>query len=136
MGACTYYPDIVAQHIPVTGNLIEDSKTFEQAVESGNQALKDLRQASKNVTFKLAYQGMADSDRGGVITPEMYDNYHNNLYPGVRSYIDNYVLPTAESDKRLHLALGLYLHTDSPSKDYRTLHNATTIKTVLSTVQV
>ena len=54
LGACTYYPTEVAKHIPITDNLIEDSKIFEQAVAAGNKVLKDLRQASKAVTFKLA----------------------------------------------------------------------------------
>ena len=68
---------------------------------------------------------MADADRGGVITEEMYNNYHTNLYPGVRKYIDEYVLPTAKEQGKLHLGLGFYIFTDNPDKDYRTLHNAT-----------
>lgn len=125
LGACTYYPEEVSKHITLTGDLIADSKVFEQAVADGNKTLKELRQRGKAVTFKLAYQGMADADRGGVITEEMYQNYHNNLYPGVRKYIDEYVLPTAKQNKKLHLGLGFYINTKNPDEDYRTLHNAT-----------
>ena len=125
LGAVSYYPDQVATQFQLSGDLIADAKRFYELVESGNKPLKELRQKGKAVTFKLAYQGLADADRGGVITEEMYQNYHTNLYPGVRKYIDEYVLPTARANDKLHLGLGFYITTDNPDKDYRTLHNAT-----------
>lgn len=125
LGACTYYPSEVSKHINLTGDLLVDAVTFYNAMEAGNDALKTLRQNSKAVTFKLAYQGGPDVDKGGVITQEMYDNYHTKLYPGVRTYIDEYVLPTVKQNGKLHLGLGFYISSDYPDKDYRTLHNAT-----------
>lgn len=125
LGAVSYYPDKINKEFQLTGDLLADARQFKQLVDSGNKSLADLRQIGKAVTFKLAYQGLADADRGGVITEEMYNNYHTTLYPGVRKYIDEYVLPTAKSTKRLHLGLGFYIYTDNPDKDYRTLHNAT-----------
>lgn len=100
-------------------------RQFNQLVEQKHEQLKAIRQASKPITFKLAYLGMADADKGGAITQEIYDNYHFKLYPGVRSYIDNYVEPTATERGEIHLGLGFTLRTSNASKDIRTLHNAT-----------
>jgi hypothetical protein len=69
--------------------------------------------------------GHPDDHKGGFITQEIFDNYHNKLYPGVKNYTQNYVLATAEAERRIHLAFGFYLNTDKPEKQLRSLHNAT-----------
>jgi hypothetical protein len=67
---------------------------------------------------------MPDSHKGGVITKEMYDNYHNKLYPNILKQVNEYILPTAKANGELHLGLGFNLKTDDPDQDVRTLNNA------------
>lgn len=122
--ALGYYPDEVLPYLdPSITDYKDQVRQFAKLVDAKHTALKDIRQRSKAVTFKLAYGGMPDSDKGGAITPAIYDNYHNHLYPGVRSYIDNYVLPTSAEHGKLHLGLGFYIKSDNVAKDARTLHN-------------
>ena len=125
--ALGYYGDKVEQHLDLTSDPDYKDKVrqFNSLVEKKHAALKDLRQDSKAVTFKLAYGGVSDSHKGGAITPEIYDNYHNKLYPGVRNYIDSYVVPTTKSNKKIHLGLGFHINSENADKDVRTLHNAT-----------
>ena len=47
------------------------------------------------------------------------------MYPGITDYRENYVLPTAKQNGRIHLGLGCYLHTDDAARDIRSLNNAT-----------
>lgn len=119
-----YYKDEVESIIGTEGTYEEKAIKFGSLYES-NKELKSIRQRSKAVTFKLAYLGVSDSDKGGAITPEIYNAYHKVLYPDVRNYIDNYVIPTATTNGRIHLGLGFYINTTDASKDQRTLHNAT-----------
>jgi hypothetical protein len=67
---------------------------------------------------------MPDSHKSGVITQEMYDNYHNVLYPNIMKNVNEYILPRAKEQGFLHLGLGFRLHTDDPDKQVRTLNNA------------
>ena len=121
----TYYESEVRKFIPNEGSYNSQVRKFAAMVEAEHSELKKIRQRSKAVTFKLAYNGMSDSHKGGAITPEIYYNYHNTLYPGVKSYIEDYVLPTAVANNKLHLGLGFYIKSDKPDRDIRTLHNAT-----------
>lgn len=120
-----YFDDEAKALIPLTGTHAENTKTFEAEMDAGNKKLKALRSKAKGPTFKLAYLGLADSDKGGVITPEIYYKYHNVLYPGVKAYIDDYVIPSAKQNGEVYLGLGLSIKSDNPDKDFRTLHNAT-----------
>ena len=47
------------------------------------------------------------------------------MYPGITTYREEYVLPTAQLNGEIHLGLGCYIKTDRPGKDIRTLNNAT-----------
>lgn len=85
---------------------------------------KQLRNDSKPCTFKLAYMGFPDSHKGGSITQEIYDSYHQELYPGVALFRDDYVIPAVNKQKYLHLNWGLRLHTDNPKGDLLSLNNA------------
>ena len=123
--ALGYYGPKVEQYLTSNGSYKDKVREFAQLVDKKHKQLKDIRQDSKPVTFKLAYGGVADEHKGGAITQEIYDNYHYTLYPGVRDYIDNYVIPTAKSNGHIHLGLGFNIYTDFPDKDQRTLHNAT-----------
>jgi len=55
----------------------------------------------------------------------IFNAYHNELYPGITQYREEYILPTAQSNSRLHLGLGCYIYTDNAARDVRTLNNAT-----------
>ncbi len=123
--AVGYFKDEISKHITLTGDALVDAQTFKAEVDNGNKALKELRQQSKAPTFKCAYGGFPDADKGGTITQEIFDNYHNVLYSGVKHYIDTYVVPTTQAAGELHLGLGWYIKSDNASRDSRTLHNAT-----------
>lgn len=69
---------------------------------------------------------MPDAHKGGVITEEIYNNYHQKAYPNIMKQVEEYILPTAKEKGRLHLGLGFYIKTDKPKKDVRTLNNALT----------
>ena len=119
-----YYPDEVNKHMTITGNQVEDARTFKRLVDGGNKYLKDIRQKSKPVTFKCAYLGMPDAHKGGAITEAVYNNYHNNLYPSILQQVNNYILPTLRDTGKIHLGLGCYLKSDNPDKDVRSVNNA------------
>lgn len=46
------------------------------------------------------------------------------MYPGITRFREEYVLPTAKKQGRIHLGLGFYINTDNPDRDIRTLNNA------------
>jgi len=119
-----YYPDEVSQYMNLTGNQVEDAREFFRLVNEGHKELKAIRQKSKPVTFKCAYLGMPDSHKGGSITPEVYDNYHKNLYPSILDQVDNYILPTLRREGKLHLGLGFPLYVDNPDEAIRSANNA------------
>ena len=68
--------------------------------------------------------GFPDSHKGGTITQAIFDRYHNDLYPGVTAFREEYVLPYTKSHNTIHLNWGLQLATDNPEKDIRTTNNA------------
>lgn len=55
----------------------------------------------------------------------IFDRFHNDLYPVVKDYRENYVLPTVQSKGHIHLGLGAILKSKNPEKDIRTLSNST-----------
>lgn len=67
---------------------------------------------------------------------DLFNSYHNDLYPGITDYRENYVLPTTLEHGKIHLGLGCYIKSDNPERDIRTLNNATcqfwSIITILS----
>jgi hypothetical protein len=85
---------------------------------------KQLRTDSKPITFKLAYGGYPDDHKGGTITQAIFDRYHNELYPGVTQFKEEYVIPYSESDNYLHLNWGLRLYSDNVRSDLLSLNNA------------
>jgi len=122
--ALGYYPDEIERVIGIEGSYKEKVKRFKIEVDSNNKTLKAIRQKSKPNTFKLAYLGFPDADKGGTITKEIYDNYHNNLYPGVKDFLDSYVIPIAEKQGYLHLGLGARIYCDNVEDVFRTMFNS------------
>ena len=126
LNACGYFPDVIEKIMGKNLDNVEYVKTFYDLVENhGNTELKKIRFDSKAPTFKLAYGGFPDYDKGGVITQEIFDRYHNVLYPGITEYREGYVLPTACRQGYIHLGLGCRMYSDDPHQAIRTLNNAT-----------
>lgn len=125
LNACGYFPEEIKELLGEFPTMLETVKAFMAEVDKENKEVGAIRQNSKPPTFKLAYGGFPDSHKGGVITQEIFDNYHNVLYPGITEYRENYVLKTAKEQGYLHLGLGCRIYTDNPDKDIRTLNNAT-----------
>lgn len=122
--AVQYWPNVCKSFMDITDDPVENAKLFYEEVNNGNKEAKKLRQDSKPITFKCAYLGMPDADKGGVITQELYDNYHNRAYPNIMKNVNEYILPTTKANGQIHLGLGCYLKSDNPDKDFRTLNNA------------
>lgn len=125
LNALGYFVDEVGKLFTLSGDPAVDAKKLKELVDLGDAIADEIRQRSKAPTFKLAYGGYPDAHKGGVITQAIFDNYHNVLYPDITNYRENYVLPAAEESGEIHLGLGFFIKTDNPSKDIRTLTNAT-----------
>ena len=125
LNACGYFPDEVEAEVGNFETTLETVKAFMKQNFEGNKIVEAIRQKSKGPTFKLAYGGFPDAEKGGVITQEIFDNYHNVLYPDITRYREEYVLPTTIENGYIHLGLGCRMYSDDPRGDIRTLHNAT-----------
>lgn len=121
--ALGYSREDIAKHIDLVNDMVIDTKAFKKEVSQGNKDLKAIRQNSKPKTFKLSYGGFPDSDKGGAITQEIFDRYHNELYPGITKTKEE-VLSQAKLDGYVHLGLGWRIYSDDIEKDSRTLWNA------------
>lgn len=126
LNACGYFASEIAKVMGPNTDNVEYIKEFYHRVDDLKDAVLDaIRFRSKAPTFKLAYGGYPDDDKGGVITQDLFDNYHNVLYPGITDYRENYVLPTAQRQGYIHLGLGCRIYTNDPRSHIRTLNNAT-----------
>jgi len=125
LNACGYFPDQVEEIVGKFDSTLKTVKAFMDELYKENKIVESIRQKSKAPTFKLAYGGYPDDHKGGVITQDIFDNYHNVLYPDITRYREEYVLPTTRENGYLHLGLGCRIYSDDPDGDIRTLHNAT-----------
>ncbi len=125
LNACGYFKDQIIKELGEFPDVVSMVKAFMKANDDGVTIIVTLRQNGKPHTFKLAYGGYPDDHKGGVITQEIFDNYHNVLYPGITNYRENYVLPQTTKDGFIHLGLGCRIYSDDPYKDIRTINNAT-----------
>lgn len=130
LNAYGYFKDEIAEHMELTGNTTTDVKEFFRLVEDGHKELKAIRQKGKPATFGLSYGAYPPKVAKGLkidikLATEIFENYHYTLYPGITNYRENYVLTTAEQNRRIHLGMGFYIRTDNPDKDIRTLNNGT-----------
>lgn len=130
LNALGYFKEEIAQHMKLTGDTNTDVRAFFELQDGGNKALKDIRQKGKGPTFGLAYGAFPPKVAATLKIPlseaqQIFDRYHNELYGGITDYRENYVLPAAEQNHRIHLGMGCYIYTDDPGRDIRTLNNAT-----------
>lgn len=129
LNAIGYFPDKISKIMDLTGDTPTDAANFKKLVES-NKVAEDIRQDSKGPTFGLAYGAYPPKIAATLKisleeAQEIFDNYHNVLYPGITRYREEYVQPVCEENGEIHLGLGFMLKTDDPGKDIRTLANAT-----------
>lgn len=130
LNALGYFHDKIKKLMPLTGDTAVDSKAFKELVDEGNAEADKIRQESKGPTFGLAYGAFPPKIAATLKIPieeaeDIFNNYHNVLYPGITDYRENYVLPTAKKQGEVHLGLGFTLKTDDADRDIRTLANAT-----------
>jgi len=111
----------------LTNEPFNDSIQYNQLcyeLTDSNKKAKQLRSDSKPCTFKMAYGGFPDAHKGGSITEEIFERYHNELYPGVTKFKEDYVIPASEEQGYLHLNWGLRVYSDDPKKNLLALNNA------------
>ena len=132
--ALYYFRDEVAKHLTLTGNLTTDARAFaaevEAEVEAGNKPLTDIRQRAKGPSFGLQYGAHPPKIANTIKctleeAQNIFNMYHNKLYPSVTKYREECVIPTALEQGYIHLGLGCILNTDDAEKDSRTIVNAT-----------
>jgi len=129
MNSIYYFREEIAEHMKLTGDLVTDVKEMYRLVEEGNKPLKGIRQKSKQISFGLQYGCYPPKIQAAMKcsmeeAQTIFDRYHNELYPGVTKFREEYVVPTAKTEGRVHMGLGCYMHTDNPRRDVRTLTNA------------
>ncbi len=100
-----------------------------KALDEGNAEVKKLRQISKNVTFGASYGAFPKKIASQIKcsleeATSIFNAYHNEMYPGITAYRENYVIPTAHNTGKLHMGLGCYIRSDDAERDQRTLQNS------------
>lgn len=129
LNACGYWPEKVAKELgPNTDNVAYVQK-FKAAVDAGNKVLKKIRTESKAPTFGLAYgaypKKIADTIKCSMeVATEIFNNYHNSLYPGITNFRERVIIPNAKRDGYIHMGLGCRMYVDDIEKDSRTLFNS------------
>lgn len=130
LNAYGYFKKEIEQYMELTGDINTDVKQFYELSDGGHKELKAIRQKGKPATFGLSYGSYPPKVAKTLKIPieeaeGIFSSYHNELYPGITEYRENYVLTTAQANKRIHMGLGCYIKTDKARKDIRTLNNAT-----------
>lgn len=125
-----YFRHKIIEILDLTYNDIQDTLNFKALVDNGNKIAESIRQDSKRITFGLAYGAYPPKIAAALKIPleeaeEIFNNYHNALYPGVTDYRENYVLKTVKEKGYVHLGLGCRIYSSDPETDIRTLNNAT-----------
>lgn len=129
LNAYGYFKDEIAQYMELTHDLVTDVKEFYRLVEEGHKELKAIRQKGKPVTFGLSYGAYPPKVSKTLKVPledaeKIFNSYHNELYGGITKYREEYILPTAKLEGKIHLGLGCYLQSNNAKRDIRTLNNA------------
>jgi hypothetical protein len=101
-----------------------------KALDEGNGKVKGLRQKSKSATFAANYMAQPPkiAETVGCTLEEaekLFNRYHNELYPEITDYRENYVFPTIKEYGEIHLGLGYMLKSKYNSEDIKSTFNAT-----------
>lgn len=123
-----YFREEISKYIPLTGDLSTDAKLYASKLDEIPE-LKAIRQKGKGPSFGLQYGAyppkVAASIKCSLEEAEtIFNRYHNELYPAVTKFREEYVEPTSNEKGKLHIGLGCYIHTDNPKKDIRTITNS------------
>lgn len=130
MASYFYRPEEVGELLPEKYDDMKDAvRAFKKLVDEGDERLKNIRSGDKQISFGLAYgcgpAKVAKAIKGplerGV---ELHRAYHQDLYPQVTAFREEYILPTVLKNQWLHLGLGFRLYSDNPNQEIRTLNNA------------
>lgn len=129
LNAYGYFKDEIAQYMELTHDTTTDVKKFFELTHTTPE-LKAIRQKGKPATFGLSYGSFPKKVSQTLKIPldeaeQIFNNYHEVLYPGITEYRETYVLPTAQAQGYVHLGLGCIINTDDADRDIRTLNNAT-----------
>ncbi len=125
LNACGYFPEEIEKILGRNTDNVNYVREFYKQEQAGNADLAAIRFKSKAPTFKLAYGGYPDDHKGGVITQDIFNNYHNILYPDITRYREQYVLPFVQEHGYIHLGLGCRMYASNAEDSIRTLNNAT-----------
>lgn len=125
-----YWPEEATVYLGDFSDITEAALEFKRRVDNGDINLKELRNRGKKISFGLAYGcGARKVSLSAKISLEeaekIFNAYHQELYPGVTAYRENYVLKTAMDQGYIHMGLGARIYTDNARNDIRTLNNAT-----------
>ena len=129
LATCYYWTDKVKEAIGNFSEAKEGARLLKKAVDEGVSQAKALRGASKAVTFGLSYGAFPPKVASTIKclleeAEAIFNAYHDEMYPGISKYREEYVLPAASANGELHLGLGFYIKTDNARRDVRTLNNA------------
>lgn len=121
-----YYKE---QFEEILGHYDDYTDMVKAAMESVDPIIKKLRQESKGGTFAMSYGAFPKkiSETIGCTIEEaekLFNVYHNDLYPEITDYRENYILKSAKQHGEIHMLLGASLRTNDANKDIRTLNNA------------
>jgi len=127
--ALGYFSEEIAKYMPLTGDLITDTLEFKHRVEEGDKALKAIRQNGKRVTFGISYGAYPPKISDSIKCPieqatEIFNNYHNKLYPGITKLREEIILPQAKKNGYVHMGLGARLYSDDIDTNARTIWNS------------
>lgn len=130
LAATYYFPERTADIVgPFTDNKAA-AKLLKALVDDENSDAIELRQDAKPISFGLAYGAFPKKVAQTIKIPIedatiIFDAYHEEMYPGISDYRENYVLPTVTNQGYIHLGLGCVIFSDDPARDIRTINNGT-----------
>ena len=124
-----YFKEEIAEYMPITGDTTIDVKEYHKLVENGHKELAAIRFRGKAPSFGMQYGAYPPKIASSIKctleeAEQIFNRYHNELYPGVTVFREEYVAPTVAEKEKIHMGLGSYILTDNPNKDIRTLTNS------------
>jgi hypothetical protein len=130
LSACYYFKERVEALVGLFDNFKNASRLLKALVDKKHAEAKQVRQDSKPVSFGLAYGAFPPKVSQAIRclleeAERIFDVYHQELFPGITEYREEYVLKTAQTQGYIHLGLGCRMYTSNPDKEIRSISNAT-----------
>ena len=100
-----------------------------QEMDKGNKRIDELRSTSKSVSFGCNYGAhppkIASSIKCSLEeAKKIFNAYHNDMYPKITEFREQYVAKTVAKQGYIHMGLGCRLYSNNPKKDIRTINNS------------